>query len=269
MPDAPRVLDLGSAHGSFDTSQFPGMLHVCADIIPPEGKSPGPGARCFVQADPARLPFRNGVFDAVICNHSLEWFQNLDGALKEIGRVLKRTGAFFAALPDSSALSNRFYRWLDPRRPHVNQFSSAERLSGHIAATTGLRPRGIRTLFTSLSFLNSVNFTAPPPRRIISEMGIDREEFLVGFTWFLRKLDSIVGSRTSVYGWAFYFGTILVPIDETPSANVCARCGGAHPSEYLESQRLVCGDWPMREYKCPACGARNLFLKDESMRRVR
>ena len=45
-----------------------------------------------MQADAAHLPFATASFDAVISNHSLEHFAQLDAALVEIGRVLKRPG---------------------------------------------------------------------------------------------------------------------------------------------------------------------------------
>jgi ubiquinone/menaquinone biosynthesis C-methylase UbiE len=40
----------------------------------------------FVQGDAARLPFADKTFAAVISNHSLEHFDDLAGALREIGR---------------------------------------------------------------------------------------------------------------------------------------------------------------------------------------
>ncbi len=58
------------------------------------------------------LPFADRTFDAVISNHSLEHFEDLAGALGEIGRVLKPSGAVHIVVPDASTFCHRGYRWL-------------------------------------------------------------------------------------------------------------------------------------------------------------
>ena len=80
--DGGYVLDLGSRFGSFEPR---GRLFVTVrvDLDPP---AEGGGAR-VVKADSARLPFRDGCFAAVISNHSLEHFEQLEEALGEVGRV--------------------------------------------------------------------------------------------------------------------------------------------------------------------------------------
>ena len=111
-----RVLDLGSGAGSFDAGPF---IAIRADL-----DRPATIATNFVQTDAARLPFADRVFDAVISNHSLEHFDDLAGALAEIGRVLKPSGALYIAVPDASTFCDRLYRWLARGGGHVNPFTS-------------------------------------------------------------------------------------------------------------------------------------------------
>ena len=88
-----RVLDIGSGPGSFPSSMGP-FIAIRADL-----DRPSVPVQNFAQSDAAHLPFRDHAFDAVISNHSLEHFHDLAGALAEMGRVLKPTGALFIAVP--------------------------------------------------------------------------------------------------------------------------------------------------------------------------
>jgi SAM-dependent methyltransferase len=53
----------------------------------------GPNA-VFCRADGKRLPFHDHSFDLVVCLYGLHHFRGYFDALREIGRVLKPTGAF-------------------------------------------------------------------------------------------------------------------------------------------------------------------------------
>lgn len=256
-------MDLGSSRSSFDVSAFPRVLTICADIeIPPAPCGP------FVQSDAARLPFSSEVFDAVICNHSLEHFSDLDLALHEISRVLKHNGALFASVPDASTLTDRLYRKLLDGGGHVNLVSDIQELIARIESATGLRHRATRLLITSLVFLNVRHPGAHPTLKRLWEFGLDTEPLLVLGTWALRKLDGLLGTRMSVYGWALYFGTIDGNVDETAWANVCARCGSAHAAEYLLASRSVRGKWLFQHYACPNCGALNAFTRRDEIHGV-
>jgi SAM-dependent methyltransferase/DNA-directed RNA polymerase subunit RPC12/RpoP len=239
-----RVLDLGSRDGSYDASLYE-FRTVRVDLERAGGIS--------VQADAARLPFRPETFDAVVSNHSLEHFEDLDAALAEIGRVVKRSGALFVAAPDARTFTDRLYRWLARGGGHVNPFTSADALAARVERATGLACRGIRLLHTSLSFLNRRNRRAPAPRKMILLAG-GSEPFLVCLSFALRLADRVFGSRLSVYGWALYFGD-CTPDKTPPWTNVCVRCGAGHPEGGLRPGAL-------RFYRCPGCGARNLFTRD-------
>lgn len=52
----------------------------------------------WVGGDAARLPFRDGVFDAIVSTEAFHWFPDQDAALREIYRVLKPSGWLLLAL---------------------------------------------------------------------------------------------------------------------------------------------------------------------------
>ena len=237
------MLDLGSREGSFDRNVHP-FRTVRVDLEHASGID--------VQADAAHLPFASKCFDAVVSNHSLEHFADLDRALAEIGRVLARPGALFIAVPDASTFTDRLYRWLAKGGGHLNSFTSAPALAAHIERFVGIPCTGVRVLHTSLSFLNPHNRRAPAPRKLLLLAG-GREPFLIALTFLLRSADRIFGTRLSVYGWALCFG--CEPAEAGSWTNVCVRCGSGHPARELRPGAA-------RLYRCPSCGARNLFTPD-------
>ncbi len=101
----------------------------------------------LVQGNASWLPFRDGVFDAVICSHAFYELkgQVQDMALKEIRRVLKKGGSFFMMehdIPHNPILKGLFYIRLlsmGPRRATqilkhekeflLHYFHSVDRLS--------------------------------------------------------------------------------------------------------------------------------------------
>jgi ubiquinone/menaquinone biosynthesis C-methylase UbiE len=116
--------------------------------------------KCRPSAVTARaeaLPFRTGQFAAVISNHSLEHFEGLEEALDEIGQVINPQGFLYVAVPDSSTVTDRIYRWMAQGGGHVNRFTSASALIRRVSEKTGLPHAGTRVLCTSLSFLNRAN----------------------------------------------------------------------------------------------------------------
>jgi SAM-dependent methyltransferase len=145
------VLDLGSGPGSLETTGY-GVFHIKVDLElqhVPTGR--------FVQADASNLPFKASVFDAILCNHSLEHFPDLFRSLGEIGRVLKSNGVLYISVPFSESVTDRLYRWLSEGGGHVNQFKSAEEVERIVVRSTGLSLTAMRPLCTSLSFLNPAN----------------------------------------------------------------------------------------------------------------
>jgi len=243
LPPGSFVLDLGCNTGSFSADAT--AAHVIRIDRDPGAKGPN-----FVQGDAAHLPFLNRTFAALISNHSLEHFDDLDGALREIARVIRPDGALFIAVPDASTLTDKIYRWLARGGGHVNAFTSANQTAADIATATGLPHVATRTLYSSLSFLNRRNSPRPIPRRLLL-LGAGYEWSLFLYVWLSRRLDRWLKMRTSIYGWAFYFGRVGTPIDTEPWVNVCIRCGSGHAESVLTTHCRA-GIW-----RCPECAALN------------
>src|SRR5437016_352885 len=161
LPPGARVLDLGARTGSFQSPRKD-LAIVRLDLDVPAGRTSG----LYVSADAARMPFAAGAFDAVIANHSLEHFVELEATVREIGRVLKPGGVLYVAVPDATTLTDRIYRWMGRGGGHVNAFRAPSDVIGVVERLIALPHRGMRPLISSLSFLNARTFTARPPRKI-------------------------------------------------------------------------------------------------------
>jgi SAM-dependent methyltransferase len=256
-----RVLDLGG-RSSFHTHRGDLCL-VRLDLEIPAHRGEG----AYVAGDAAQMPFAGQCFDLIVSNHSLEGFPELEPAVREIGRVIRNDGALFIAVPEANTLTDRIYRWLAhghwlaPGGRHVNAFHSPNQVTRLVQDLTGLKHRGTRLLFSGLSFLNARNVTHPPRRLILFANG--NERFLAVFTWTLRTMDLLFGTRLSHYGWEFYFGN-AEPVDSAEWwANVCVRCGSGHSEIFLRTQgveRRAMRFW--ESYRCPKCGGWNLLTED-------
>jgi SAM-dependent methyltransferase len=254
LPPSARILDLGCREGSFPAAYK--FLTIRVDLT-----RPNTNALPFVQADAVHLPFPSRTFDAVILNHSVEHFVHLKPALQEIGRLIKLDGAAFVAVPDARTLTDRIYRKLFRNAGgHVNLFDSATDLEKMLSWYFGLPHIATRPLLTSLSFLNRNNTRDPSVRRQMRFPGL-WEPLLALATATTRIFDRWFATRTSVYGWGFYFGHAGEPIDPHPLTNVCVRCGQAHPSHTIVQTTQV-RRLPVPSYHCPDCTAFNIFFQD-------
>ncbi len=120
LPPGSFVLDLGCAAGSFPSSSTAATV-VRLDLEP----RPSPNS---VRGDASQLPFADRTFAAVICNHSLEHFDDLHAALREIGRIIHPIGALFISVPDASTVTDKLYRWLARGGGHVNAFTAPDQV---------------------------------------------------------------------------------------------------------------------------------------------
>lgn len=108
LPTAAHVLELGCGpgwlwHNNRDriradwqitlTDFSPGMVDEARANL----SSTKPGAFAFEQCDAQDLPFEAATFDAVIANHMLYHVPNIAQAIREVYRVLKPSGHFYAA----------------------------------------------------------------------------------------------------------------------------------------------------------------------------
>lgn len=263
LREGARVLDVGCRGGSFDASLYP-LRTVRVDIEAVADNAPVD----FVQADAASLPFPDGSFDVIIANHSLEHFENLHAALGELGRVVKREGWIYIAVPDADTLTDRLYRWLAGGGGHVNAFRSRDDLTALVERYAAKRLGGGRSLVTSFSFLNRRNWVKMPRKLML--LGSGSESALLGLNAMVRFFDRWLHTRLSLYGWALYFGDLEEEVDARPWSNVCVRCGSGSASEFLQAAGLVRRTWHLiPSYKCPSCGAWNLFTQDHDYAHLR
>jgi SAM-dependent methyltransferase len=212
----------------------------------------------FVQADASSLPFADDAFQAVIANHSLEHFDRLDDVLREIGRVVRRDGALFVAVPDASTLTDKIYRWVGRGGGHVNPFTDAADLAQRIERATGLPHVATQPLWSSLSFLNRRRAPRPLPKRLWL-LGGGYEWTLFAYVWLSRRIDRWFGTRLGHYGWAFTFGRAAAPRDPAGWPNVCIRCGSGSAAGELGPRLLIPG---LYTWRCPHCGARNPYCRE-------
>jgi SAM-dependent methyltransferase len=257
LPPGARVLDVGCREGSFRAEAYE-FQTVRADLNVPPAVSVA-----FVQADAVQLPFPSRTFDAVILNHCLEHFVRLKPALQEIGRVVKRGGAAFVAVPDARTLTDRIYRKVFKNAGgHCNLFGSSAELEKMLAWYLGLPHVATRTLHSGLTFLNGRNLAQGPYLRSEAKFRGIWEPALARLNASLRLLDRRFGTRLSVYGWALYFGTVPEAVDPRPMVNVCVRCGQGLPFVEIRDRARAKPGVLVQRYVCPACGAANLGLRD-------
>ena len=259
LPPGARVLDVGALTGSFPTDYCPGAVVVRVDLeLPAPGTCPG-----FVQADAGCLPFPDRCFDAVIANHSLEHIRGLPTALGEIGRVVRPDGSLFVAVPDASTFSDRLFRFAyQDNSGHINPFCSADALAADITRATSLELKATRSLYSSFEYLNRYYFPARGSWRLRA-VGNGNRRCIVALSYATRLFDRVFHTRTSAYGWAFYFGNLDEEVEQGSWSNVCVGCGAGHPASGLLASNLV-RRWIIFEaYSCPRCGSRNLFTPDK------
>jgi len=101
-----RIVDLGCGPGTltFPLADAAGSRGFVAGVDLAPGMLLLAGAQgtptvAFARMDIERLAFADAVFDAVACGHSLQFCPDLDNALREARRVLRRDGRFAASVP--------------------------------------------------------------------------------------------------------------------------------------------------------------------------
>ncbi len=111
-----RLLDIGCGTGQLVgriRATFPGVQVVGCDFS--AGMLEQAAARApavsLVGGDATRLPFADGVFDAIVCTEAFHWFPDQDAALRELFRVLIPRGRLSLGLvvTASPIISNLFH----------------------------------------------------------------------------------------------------------------------------------------------------------------
>jgi SAM-dependent methyltransferase len=248
-----RVLDVGSASGSFPHSEFECTVVALDEDI--QTHTPGVG-NAWVCATAGRIPFRDASFDLVICHHSLEHISDLDATLEEIGRVLTPRGRCFFSFPNGFGVCDGIYRFVFDGGGHVNRLRKDETVQ-RIEERAGVRLVRWQKLYSSFVYLRRLMelLDQHPPglqKRVLAFGRVPRG--VVGFSQHAlyvgtRFIDRWIGSDLSLYGWALFFERVpRQPCAEQPGfINVCPFCGSGQPALGVERRsRFLC--------RCQTCG---------------
>ena len=99
-------------------------------------------------------------------------------------------------------------------------------------------------------------------------MGGGHESVLRLATVVFKYVDRAFHLRTSIYGWAYYFGD-LPDVDCASRSNVCVKCGSGAASSWLEATgRVKHRRFRAPIYACPVCETSNYFTQDRYWQNV-
>lgn len=264
-------MDLGSGPGSLNWET------MTCKVIRLDLQLAAKGGSAGIIADATELPILDKTIAAVVAGHSLEHISPLDAVIKEIARVLKHSAFIYVSVPDASTVSDRLYRWLGRGGGHVNAFLSESDIRCRIESQTGLTCVGSRLLFSSFAFLGPRIRGGRRQRKLLLFGGASHP-IVASLAGCLRLIDTLFGSRFSVYGWEYIFcassegKSVVVELNDWLRCwtNVCSSCGASHSVERLARDRhlrLIVGS--VGVFRCPACGSVNLATSEIENRCLR
>lgn len=111
-----RVLDVGAGKGERAAELLVASPGVEVYAVDPnerrisEAKRDHPDVKCSV-AGAEKLPYGDAYFDKAYSTMALHHFTDLDGALAEIARVLKRGGSYVVLEIEPHSLAGRIFRF--------------------------------------------------------------------------------------------------------------------------------------------------------------
>lgn len=111
QPRGARVLDAGCGPGSWPYAERPDLDITGFDIKFPPGPPPLSDRVRVFEADLARLPLRDGLFDLTVCHYVLEHVTELEACCDTLARVTKPGGTLYLSVPRAAAFDDRLYRF--------------------------------------------------------------------------------------------------------------------------------------------------------------
>ncbi len=255
-----RVLDLGAGEGSFLYGRYPCRIIAVDTKRSKRGSSQDSDRLASVVGTASALPLRDNSINVVVGSHLFEHLADPASAVREVARVLRPDGVLFTTIPDGRAWSDRLYRLWTLGGGHVQRFSFAG-FQTMVEQNTDLELLYARRLYASFSFLRpcpEIAIHLPRRSQLLKYVPGWMRDVLLGLVNFgTRLLDSLLGTHTSIYGWACYFGkpaAHLATVNRREYVNVCSGCGAGHPRASL---RRSAG---LGTYRCPQCRKRNPFF---------
>ncbi len=118
-----KILDIGYGSGIF----FPTLQKICkklygldehefTDKVSESMRKIGIESN-LVSADLMNIPFEDNFFDAVISISTYEHIKDLESAMKELYRVLKKEGHIYIGVPVKNNLTNAFFNLVGKHLP--------------------------------------------------------------------------------------------------------------------------------------------------------
>jgi ubiquinone/menaquinone biosynthesis C-methylase UbiE len=237
------VLDLGCGESSFRYSNYECRV-IGVDVVLNAARVDRGSPRFqYVLATSTQLPIAPACVDAVICNHTMEHFEDYKKVLAEIGRVLRPAGLLWISVPNGHGFDDTLYRFVYRGGGHVNRFTF-DALVRDVEAAAAVRLVQAIELFSGFVYLHS---------------SVIRHTMNV----ITRMLDRHAGLRTSRYGWGFVFarGACDLPLLPPSYFNVCGGCGAGQGLNELVERGRVEKSFGIPIYRCVNCGCRNVLFK--------
>jgi SAM-dependent methyltransferase len=179
LAGAARVLDVGCGEGQVarlahreGATVAIGVDPTAAQVLEAARRGGGPA---YARADAARLPFRDGSFDAVVACLVFEHIRSVDAAIEEVARVLAPSGRFLFFLnhpllqtPNSGWIDDQV---LDPPEqywrigPYLVEDETVEEVEKGVFIPFIHRPlsRYVNALAASGLSVRRMEEPAPPP----------------------------------------------------------------------------------------------------------
>jgi SAM-dependent methyltransferase len=242
LPAGARVLDAGCGPGSWNYAETPQLRITGFDVLPLHPPRPWQRGVDWFRGDLARLPLRDGVFDAVFVHYVLEHVTELAACVDECRRVLKPGGLLYVSVPRAAAFDDRFYRFagyfakyallkFKKRIEHQQRFDFAS-LVGLFYAR-GFTLEGFASVPAGFSWLNDPR-TKPLQKAFVDVLGaIKRATGLDLFhdaNYVCRfRQTGVIGLRTVTHvcrGCGEH--VLLAPPRPAPGAWTCPYCGLAN-----------------------------------------
>jgi SAM-dependent methyltransferase len=121
-----KTLEIGAGLGEhIKYENLSGVDYYALEILPNMAeviKKRYPQLKVIVGDCEKELPFEKDYFDKVVAIHVLEHLADLPAALREIQRVLKPTGEFYAVIPCEGGLLHALAREISAKRIFVKRY---------------------------------------------------------------------------------------------------------------------------------------------------
>jgi SAM-dependent methyltransferase len=231
-----RILDLGCGPGTVSYARFPELRFFGVDQFAHPDVALWPANAWLVRADAQRLPWRDGSFEAAVCNFVFEHLGDPRAAVHELDRVLRPGALLYVSIPRSGSLEDRLYRFALKGGGHLQRFT-LESFIGLIYRESGFKLEAVGPAPGAFTWLRAVPL-APLIRGLL---------FYALRFW--RRATGNDALAASCYLLLFRLGKRR---GFTQIGRVCSQCGIS--IEAVADDRAS-------HWKCPICGFENVAAR--------